>query len=42
MINRYFWLIDHYRATGEPRERIDDVLARIRETDPAVHEDYTS
>jgi tetratricopeptide (TPR) repeat protein len=42
LINRYMWLIDHYMATGEPRERIDEVLARIREIDPAVHAEYTT
>ncbi len=41
LINRYFWLIDHYMTTGEPRERIEEVLARLRETDPGVHEEYT-
>ncbi len=41
LINRYFWLIDHYMTTGEPRERIEEVLAKLRETDPGVHEEYT-
>ena len=34
LINRYFWLIDHYMTTGEPRERIEEVLSKLRETDP--------
>jgi len=42
LINRYFWLSDHYRAVGEQRERIDDVLERIRELDPRVYRDYTT
>ncbi len=42
LINRYFWLIDHYMASGEPRERVDEVLEKIREIDPGVHEEYTS
>jgi tetratricopeptide (TPR) repeat protein len=42
LINRYFWLIDHYMTTGEPRERIDEVLARIRAIDPRVHDEYTT
>ncbi len=41
LINRYFWLIDHMLAAGESRERIDEVLARIREIDPGVHAEYT-
>ena len=42
LINRYFWLIDHYLATGEQRERIEEVLAKIRELDPRVHREYTT
>jgi tetratricopeptide (TPR) repeat protein len=42
LINRYFWLIDHYMTTNEPRERIDEVLEKIRELDPRVHSEYTS
>ena len=42
LINRYFWLIDHYMTTGEPRERIDEVLEKLRGIDPAVHEEYTT
>jgi tetratricopeptide (TPR) repeat protein len=41
LINRYFWLIDHYMTTGEPRERIEEVLGKLRETDPGVHAEYT-
>jgi hypothetical protein len=29
-------------ATGETRERIDEVLARIRDIDPGVHSEYTT
>ena len=42
LINRYFWLIDHYMSAGEPRERVEEVLAKIRELDPRVHRDYTT
>ena len=42
LVNRYFWLIDHLRAVGEQRERVEEVLARIRELDPRVHRDYTT
>jgi len=42
LLNRYFWLIDHYMSTNEPRERIDEVLGKIRELDPRVHNEYTS
>jgi tetratricopeptide (TPR) repeat protein len=42
LIIRYFWLIDHYRTVGESRERVEEVLARVRELDPRVHRDYTT
>ena len=42
LINRYFWLIDHYVSAGESRQRIDEVLAKIRALDPQVHRAYTS
>jgi tetratricopeptide (TPR) repeat protein len=42
LINRYFWLIDHYMGAGEPRERIEEVLAKIRDLDPRVYAHYTS
>jgi tetratricopeptide (TPR) repeat protein len=42
LINRYFWLIDHYLTTGEPRGRIEEILAKIRELDPRVHQEYTA
>jgi len=42
LVNRYFWLIDHYRTVGEQRERVEEVLGRIRELDPRVHREYTT
>ncbi len=42
LINRYFWLIDHYLTAGEQRERVEEVLARIKELDPGVHREYTT
>ncbi len=42
LINRYFWLVDHYLSAGETRERIEEVLARIRELDPQVHGQYAT
>jgi tetratricopeptide (TPR) repeat protein len=42
LINRYFWLIDHFLTAGEPRERIEEVLAKIRELDPRVHQEYSA
>ena len=37
LINRYFWLIDHYRTVGEQRERVEEVLARVGLEDRMEH-----
>ncbi|HSV56175.1 MAG TPA: hypothetical protein VLH39_03595 [Magnetospirillaceae bacterium] len=42
LINRYFWLIDHYINAKEDRARIDEVLLKIRLMDPAVHRQYVA
>jgi len=42
LINRYFWLIDHYINAKEDRARIDEVLLKIRLMDPAVHKQYVA
>ena len=42
LINHYFWLIDHYLAVGEERERIDEVLEKIQRLDHRVHREYTT
>jgi hypothetical protein len=42
LLNRYFWLVDHYLSVGEARERIEEVLVRIRELDPQVHRQYAT
>ena len=40
LINRYFWLIDHYVNVGEDASRIDETLLKIRILDPGVYERY--
>jgi tetratricopeptide (TPR) repeat protein len=42
LINRYFWLIDHYVSTGEDRGRIDEVLLKLRTLNPAIYQQYTA
>ncbi len=42
LINHYFWLIDHYQASGEERQKIDEVLERIKAIDPVVFKEYTN
>jgi tetratricopeptide (TPR) repeat protein len=41
LINRYFWLIDHFLSVKEERSKIEDVLLNIKLLDPRVHELYT-
>ena len=41
LINRYFWLIEHYLATDEERTKVDDVLRRIKVLDSAIFQQYT-
>ena len=42
LINRYFWLIDHYISSGDPREKVDEVLSRIRELNQSIYDQYTN
>lgn len=40
LINRYFWLIDHYVRAGEDASRIDELLLKIRVLNKAIYERY--
>jgi len=40
LLNRYFWLIDHYLAAGDDREKIDDALAKIRDINSSIYDQY--
>jgi tetratricopeptide (TPR) repeat protein len=40
LLNRYFWLIDHLLAAGDDREKIDDVLVKIRALNSSIYEQY--
>jgi tetratricopeptide (TPR) repeat protein len=42
LINRYFWLIDHYIASKEARARIDEVLLKVRLLDQSIYKQYTA
>lgn len=42
LINRYFWLIDHYIAAKEDKTRIDEVLLKIRLLDQSIYKQYTA
>ena len=40
LLNRYFWLIDHYIITKDSREKIEEVLRKIHAADESVYEHY--
>ena len=41
LFNRYFWLIDHYVSMKESREKIDEILLKIKDLNPALYDQYT-
>jgi tetratricopeptide (TPR) repeat protein len=42
LLNRYFWLIEHYRCTGEEQSKVADVLRRIKVLDADIHRQYVA
>lgn len=42
LLNRYFWLIDHYENCREDPGLIDEILLKIKVTDPDIYQRYTS
>jgi len=40
LLNRYFWLIDHYLITNEPRQRIEEVLEKMKVLNNSIYEQY--
>ena len=40
LINRYFWLIDHYISSGDSRDKVDDVLKRLGKLNHSIYEQY--
>jgi tetratricopeptide (TPR) repeat protein len=41
LLSRYFWLVDHYEDTREDPALIEEILLKIKVTDPEIHERYT-
>ena len=41
LINKYFWQIDHYVATNDDREKIQETLRKIKLLDEEVYRKYT-
>lgn len=42
LINRYFWLIDHYVAVKEEQGKVEEVLLKIRSVDDNVYHKYNA
>lgn len=42
LLNRYFWLIDHYVASRDERAKIDETLLKIKLLEPSIHQLYTT
>lgn len=42
LINRYFWLIDHYIAVKESQGKVEEVLLKIRSVDDDVYHQYNA
>lgn len=42
LVNRYFWLIDHYVAVKETQGKIEEVLLKIRSVDANVYHQYNA
>ena len=40
LINKYFWLIDHYISVKEDRSTIDEVLMNIKLLSPSIYQQY--
>jgi tetratricopeptide (TPR) repeat protein len=41
LINRYFWLIDHYENTREDPDAVEDTMRKIKIIDESIYEWYT-
>ncbi len=41
LLNRYFWLIDHFFSVKEERSKIEDILLNIKLLDERIYELYT-
>lgn len=41
LLNRYFWLIEHYLASDEGDTKVEDLLRRIKALDMDVYQRYT-
>lgn len=42
LLNRYFWLLDHYTITGESQRQIEEVKLKVRSVDQDVYHHYNA
>jgi tetratricopeptide (TPR) repeat protein len=42
LLNRYFWILDHYEASGVEKARIDKILLKVRLLDEGIFKQYVS
>ncbi len=42
LLNRYFWLIDHYVTSNEEQSKIDEILEKIKNLNPTIFKEYTN
>ncbi|MCF7939091.1 MAG: tetratricopeptide repeat protein [Spirochaetales bacterium] len=40
LLNRYFWLIEHYLDTGDFKDKVDEVMEKIRHLDTEIYNLY--
>jgi tetratricopeptide (TPR) repeat protein len=40
LLNRYFWLIDHFVISKENRERIEEITQKIKALDDTIYDQY--
>jgi hypothetical protein len=41
LLNRYFWLIDHLIIKNEDKQKVEEVLSKIRDLDMNIYKEYT-
>lgn len=42
LINHYFWLIDHYVTAGDSRDKVNEILQRMKTVNQGIYEEYVS
>jgi len=42
LLNRYFWVLDNYKATNADEAKIDKLLQKVRVLDKDIYKQYLS